>query len=130
MLNFSQKARLIKLRMVFAWDLAQARQEGATFADEKEEFDTLSMMAISTGVACALNEDLEYRSSPIEKAEALSCAINTALKGLKLLRKEDPELAYTLGVEIQAELERTLRGPLDDGPKDRPRGGRPPGKGN
>lgn len=124
MLSFSQKARLLKLRSIFAWDMAQAKQEGQVFSDEKEELDTLSMMQISTHVANALNEDLEYRDSPIEKVEALSCAISTALKGLKMLRKEDPELAYALGVEIQAELERTLRGPLDDGPKDRPGGGR------
>jgi transcription termination factor NusB len=126
MLTFSQKARLLKLRMIFAWDMAQAKQEGQTFVDEKEELDTLSMMQISTHVANALNEDLEYRDAPLEKLEALMCAISTALKGVKMLRKEDPELAYALGVQLQAELEQTLRGKLDDGQEDRPGGRRPP----
>lgn len=125
MLTLSQKARLIQLRKIFTWDMAQAKQEGQTFADEKEEFDVLSMMQISAHVANALNEDLEYRDSPLEKFEALSCAISTALKGVKTLRKEDPEMAYMLGVEIQAELEQTFRGRCD-GQEDRHGGGRPP----
>ena len=119
MLTFMQKARLRLLRSNFGWDLAQAKQGGQEFADDKEELDTLSLMQISKTVVSALNEDLEYRNSPVEKAEALSCVINTALKGLRMLKKEDSEIAYLLGVEIQAELERTLREDHDDRSKKR-----------
>lgn len=114
MLPFSQKARLIKLRSIFAWDLAKMKQEGKTFFDEKEELDSLSMIQISSYVTGALNEDAETRGSPVERAEAIFSVISTAFMGLKMLRKEDPEIAYMLGVEIQAQLERTLRGKLDD----------------
>lgn len=122
MMTLPRKQRLNQLRVVHAYDLALGKQQGASIQSEDEELAVLSMMDVAADVINALNTDAQYRDAPVERAEAIACAVKTALQGIPSLLKQDPEVAYQLGVVIQAELEKALRGDSRDRTEDRPGG--------
>lgn len=114
MLTLAQKHRLLTLRRIFAYDMACR----PLVADSAEQLAILSMMAISSEVVGALNEDAMVRSAPVERAEAIACAMKAAMQGIPSLLKQDPEVAYQLAIIIQTELDKTLREKPNDRTED------------
>ena len=117
-MNHFKKARLIRLRTMFAYEIAQSKQarDGLNdfMGDEENELSILSLMWISQRVVDALIEDSEFRDGIRDRVEAISCVMSTAALGIAVLKEENRPLAEALVHSIKKELDLMLEGDLDD----------------
>jgi hypothetical protein len=101
-----------KLKKTFAYDLAQS---GLKLEENEDGLRTLRMMQLSKEtVESAEQYAVDVDEDPQSMAEAIICICQTALTGLEVLNKMDPETAFRAAYMIQGILEASLLEHEDD----------------